>query len=149
MDLAALFDYEHDANRRALGALRGTPEAPPRARALLAHVLAAQRVWVERMQTGKSGTPVWPDLALNDCERWLDENRVLLGAFLASPEATRGRAFRYHSTGGVGYESTVGEVLMHLLLHGATHRGQIAAAVRAAGGTPPMTDYVAHTRRRT
>ena len=150
----ALFRYDHDANQRTLEALRATAAPPPRAVALFAHLLAAQRVWVERMRTGASATPVWPDLTLDDCAAWLDENRALLDGFLSSREgadrqASGERVFRYRTTRGVGYESTAGEVLQHLLLHGAYHRGQIAAAVREAGGTPPVTDYVMLTRRET
>ncbi len=151
-----LFAYEHAANRQILAALRAMPEAPERARTLFAHILAAQRVWLERMQTGVSPTPVWPDLSLDTCGAWLTENETRLTVFLASPEAqpaeaqpaeaSGARAFRYHSTSGAGYESTVGEVLQHLTLHGAYHRGQIALLIRQAGGAPPATDYIVHTR---
>ena len=151
-----LFAYEHAANRQILNALRATPEAPDRARAVFAHILAAQRVWTERMRDGKSPTPVWPDLSLDECEAWIDANTERIAAALA-PEAqtaaaqtagaSGGRAFRYHSTSGAGYESTVTEIFQHLLLHGAYHRGQIAMLIREAGGVPPATDYVYHTRR--
>jgi len=31
-------------------------------------------------------------------------------------------------------------------LHGSYHRGQVAAAVRAAGGEPVNTDYITYVR---
>jgi uncharacterized damage-inducible protein DinB len=40
----------------------------------------------------------------------------------------------------------VEDVLLHVALHGSYHRGQIAAAVRAAGGEPVNTDFVTWTR---
>ena len=44
--------------------------------------------------------------------------------------------------GGERFESTLGDSLQHGVLHGAYHRGQIAADVRAAGGEPAYTDFI-------
>jgi uncharacterized damage-inducible protein DinB len=48
----------------------------------------------------------------------------------------------YRNTKGEFWTSTVGDILTHVALHASYHRGQIAAAVREAGGTPAYTDYV-------
>jgi uncharacterized damage-inducible protein DinB len=37
-------------------------------------------------------------------------------------------------------------MLTHVTLHGAYHRGQIAASIRAGGDTPTATDYIAFIR---
>jgi uncharacterized damage-inducible protein DinB len=34
-----------------------------------------------------------------------------------------------------------------VLLHGSYHRGQIASAVRAAGGTPAYSDFIHASRK--
>ena len=47
---------------------------------------------------------------------------------------------------GQSWTSRVEDVLTHVLLHGAYHRGQIASALREAGLTPPYTDYIHATR---
>jgi len=57
-------------------------------------------------------------------------------------------------SGGVTYRNSIGDeytnspadILIHVALHGAYHRGQIAAAVRAGGDTPATTDYIAYVR---
>jgi len=36
---------------------------------------------------------------------------------------------------------------MHVVTHSAYHRGQVAAAVREAGGKPEATDYVVWVRQ--
>jgi uncharacterized damage-inducible protein DinB len=41
----------------------------------------------------------------------------------------------------------VGDILTHVVAHSAYHRGQIAAAVRAAGGAPAYTDFIHAARR--
>ncbi|MFI5245590.1 MAG: DinB family protein [Gemmatimonadales bacterium] len=37
---------------------------------------------------------------------------------------------------------------MHVALHGAYHRGQVARIVRGEGGAPQGTDYIFHIRER-
>ena len=47
----------------------------------------------------------------------------------------------YTTTTGTGFQSTVGDILNHALLHGMYHRGQAGSDLRAAGTAPPATDY--------
>jgi uncharacterized damage-inducible protein DinB len=56
------------------------------------------------------------------------------------------RAITYRNSAGDEYTSTLEDILTHVSLHGAYHRGQIAASVRAAGDTPTATDYIAFAR---
>ena len=39
------------------------------------------------------------------------------------------------------------DILAHVVLHSAYHRGQIAAAVRAGGGEPAYTDMIHAVRQ--
>jgi uncharacterized damage-inducible protein DinB len=41
----------------------------------------------------------------------------------------------------------VEDILTHVLLHSAYHRGQIASQTRAAGGTPAYTDFIHAVRQ--
>ena len=34
------------------------------------------------------------------------------------------------------------DILSHVVLHASYHRGQIASAMREAGGTPAYTDFI-------
>ena len=75
------------------------------------------------------------------------ENRRNYAALLS--ELTEGRLDRtadYKNSKGVPYSTSYRDILTHVLFHSAYHRGQVAAAVRAAGGTPAYTDYVAFVR---
>ena len=38
---------------------------------------------------------------------------------------------------------TLGESILQVAMHSAYHRGQLATDIRALGGEPPLTDYVA------
>lgn len=48
----------------------------------------------------------------------------------------------YRNSKGEFWTSSAGDILTHVVLHAAYHRGQIAAAVRGAGGEPAYTDFI-------
>jgi uncharacterized damage-inducible protein DinB len=54
----------------------------------------------------------------------------------------------YTNSKGEAWSSTVQEILTHLVIHSAYHRGQIASDLRAAGQEPAYTDYIHAVRQR-
>lgn len=145
-----LFDYDYWANREALasmGALGGAAERPLK---IFSHLVGAQRVWLARFDDpNPPGVQPWPVLTLEDCraaaedlhKRWV----ALLGGMTPEKLASD---LAYRNTKGVEFKTPVEDVLMHLVMHSAYHRGQVAAAVRDAGGKPAATDYVVYVRSR-
>ena len=57
-------------------------------------------------------------------------------------------SIKYKNTKGEEFTSTIQDILTHITHHSAYHRGQIAAAIREAGHTPAVTDFIAYTRRK-
>ena len=53
---------------------------------------------------------------------------------------------RYRNTKGDEYANSVLDILTHVVIHGAYHRGQIARIIGRAGGQSPNTDYIAFIR---
>ena len=43
---------------------------------------------------------------------------------------------------GEPWTSRVEDILLHVVMHSAYHRGQIASDVRASGHTPAYTDFI-------
>jgi uncharacterized damage-inducible protein DinB len=137
-----LFEHDAWANAAALASLRAGP-APGQARAWMAHITGAELLWLARLHQRPSELPVWPDLDLDACATRLTE---LAGDWmeLLAPLDDDGLAdgVAYRNSKGEFWTSTVGDILTHVVLHAAYHRGQIAAAVRAAGGEPAYTDFI-------
>ena len=48
---------------------------------------------------------------------------------------------------GEPWTSSVEDILTHVVLHAAHHRGQVASGLRAAGHEPAYTDYIHAVRR--
>ncbi len=53
----------------------------------------------------------------------------------------------YKNTKGESWASTVQDVLTHVMMHSAYHRGQIATLMRAAGRAPAYTDFIYAVRQ--
>jgi uncharacterized damage-inducible protein DinB len=143
--LERLLEYDVWANRETLGSLQqGTP--PAKSLRWMGHIIGAEFLWLDRIEGRPAQLPVWPELALDDCENRLRQLSRLL------PAATRaddmGRSVRYTNSKGEPWTSSVEEILTHLTIHSAYHRGQIASDLRSAGAEPAYTDYIHAIRQR-
>ena len=147
MDLAEhlrrQFTYDEWANREVLVALKKSTADTSRPRELLAHIVSAERLWLERILQQPQSTAVWPGLSLAQCEmqiaalkqEWANFFEVLTAAKLAGE-------INYKNSKGESWASSLQDILTHVLLHSAYHRGQIASHMRAAGDTPAYTDFI-------
>ena len=54
----------------------------------------------------------------------------------------------YVNSKGERWASTVQDVLMHVVMHSAYHRGQIATNMRDAGHIPAYTDFIHGIRQK-
>jgi len=146
-----MFRYDHWANRRVLEALRSAPEAQSALRTF-AHILAAERTWLDRMLRGldaTTGSDFWPSLTLAECESLLKGIEEQYRTFLSELDADGlRRVAEYRNSRGELYHTSFTDVLQHVVSHSAYHRGQVASAVRASGSTPPLVDYIVYVRER-
>ena len=53
----------------------------------------------------------------------------------------------YRNSKGEAWSSRKEDILMHVIMHSAYHRGQVATAMRAAGSTPAYTDFIHSVRQ--
>jgi uncharacterized damage-inducible protein DinB len=141
--LIRLFRYDDWASAETLSSLRAMASPPARAVKLLAHIASVQWLWLERVKSVPQSQPVWPEWTLAEIEAQLQrlklEWKVVLGEKKAPDLALR---FQYTNTKGDHYSGTIGDTAMHVVLHGAYHRGQIALLVRDNGGEPAYTDFI-------
>ena len=138
-----LFAYDDWANREVLASLQALKAAPPRSLKFLAHILSAERLWLERLRVQKQTYSVWPDFSLEQCGLEAAELPVLWKTYLGSlKEDGLIRGLTYKNSKGESWASQKQDILMHVIMHSAYHRGQIAADIRAAGFIPPYTDFI-------
>jgi uncharacterized damage-inducible protein DinB len=142
------FGYDAWANREALAGLRARAGLPARPLQLLAHILSAERLWLERIKMQPQSLPVWPEFTLNQCEAQIADLAELWGEFLRQlAPAGLAEKVTYRNSKGEPWSSTVEDILSHVMLHSAYHRGQIASQVRAGGEQPAYTDFILAARQ--
>jgi uncharacterized damage-inducible protein DinB len=142
------FDYDAWANREILAGLKASAGQSPRPLQLLAHILSAERLWLERIRNQPQSLPVWPDFTLEQCEAQVADIERLWHAFFGqlSPLGLSEKVV-YKNSKGEPWTSTVEDILTHVALHSAYHRGQIASQVRAGGEQPAYTDFIHAVRQ--
>jgi len=142
------FAYDDWANREVLAGLKAGATSIARPRQLLAHILAAEKLWLERILQQPQSLPVWPEFSLDQCKQHIDDLALSWEEFFrALTDAKLSEAMTYKNSKGEPWTSTVQDILTHVLLHSAYHRGQIATLVRAAGETPAYTDFIHAVRQ--
>lgn len=157
------FAYDAWANREVLAAMRAatlgaiklgeTASPPARPLQLLAHIVSAERLWLERLRQQPPSLPVWPDFGVDQsgvdrCATQIAEVAELWREYLAelSPSALADK-ISYKNSKREPWSSTVLDVATHVIMHSAYHRGQIASLMRAASNTPAYTDFIHAVRQ--
>jgi uncharacterized damage-inducible protein DinB len=142
------FTYDAWANREVFSALSANGDPESKGFRLLAHVLSAERLWLERIKSQPQGLPVWPDFAMERCRVEMEDVAKHWREHLDQLSMDRlSEKIRYKNSQGEEWESSVENIVSHVLLHSAYHRGQIASQMRAEGKQPAYTDFIHATRQ--
>jgi uncharacterized damage-inducible protein DinB len=144
--LSQLYAHNWWAHDALVAEARGAPLDAESIK-LLAHIVAAEHLWLSRIDMVKPRVGVWPTLSLDAIAQLESENRARFGELLRRPDDTLRRRIRYRNSAGNDFENDVEEILTHVALHGHYHRGQIARAMRAASREPVYTDYIGYVRK--
>ncbi len=116
------------------------------ARVPLAHALVADRVWLLRLRGDSTdGVALWPDLDASAIRTLAGRNADAYADYLNDLHDDDA-PIDYANSKGEPYTSSVLDVLNHVLLHAAHHRGQVNAALRQAGHEPVWVDSIARVR---
>jgi len=142
--LPTLCDHMAWADARASASIAEMPASPARDRAvsLYAHIVAIEYAWVARFEQRTPDHTQWPDWSLETAS----EIAVASAAALHSIATTAGSeglsaTIAYRNRAGVEGRNSLWEILMHIVLHGTYHRGQIALLGRDGGSVPASTDF--------
>jgi uncharacterized damage-inducible protein DinB len=142
------FVYDAWANREVIGALQVLSNPPAQAIGLLAHILSAEKLWLQRLQSQPQSYPVWPDFTLQQCDPRARELQQLWPQYLSTlTERSLAGTVAYKNTKGEDWTSRCGDILQHVIIHSAHHRGQIVALIRASGHVPPPLDFIHAVRQ--
>ena len=155
-DFLRMFAYDYWANRECLAAMRAAGAVSPDTVGRMAHILSAQKLWLERILKQRQSMPVWPGSTIEDCVALADEMSSAWRSYLMQfttqlgtqlPPGSLDDQVEYRNSKGQAWSSRVEDVLTHVLFHSAYHRGQIALQMRASGMEPAYTDFIHAVRQ--
>jgi uncharacterized damage-inducible protein DinB len=156
-DFLRMFDYDSWANRECITTmLREAGSVSPDLVGRMAHILSAQKLWLERILGQAQTLPVWPTSTLADCMALADEMTLAWRDYLMQLSLQRATGtpthslhdnIKYRNSKGEPWSSRVEDILIHVLFHSTYHRGQIAVQMRALGLTPAYTDFIHAVRQ--
>jgi uncharacterized damage-inducible protein DinB len=139
--------YNGWANREVLNAIRAADGENRRSLQLMSHILAAERVWLERLKEHPQSVPVWQELDFALCQEEAQSLEKLWLEYLDGA-AELSQTISYKNTKGEAWTSSIRDVLTHVVMHSAYHRGQIASHMREKGQTPAYTDFIHAVRQK-
>jgi uncharacterized damage-inducible protein DinB len=155
-DFLRMFAYDDWANRECLAAMRAarsvSADASSNSVGRMAHILSAQKLWLERILKQRQTMPVWPSGTIEDCMVLADEMSAAWRDYLIRlgnqfAPGSLGDQVEYRNTKGEPWSSRVEDILTHVLFHSAYHRGQIALQMRTSGVEPAYTDFIHAVRQ--
>ena len=151
-------DYTTWASARLLEAAGGlTPEeltrdfgtADKNVVGTLAHVFAADRIWMARIQGQPPARFIAPedrDLAVLNRE-WPALLEVWKQWAGGLTDENAGTVAPYQDLKGNPYSTEWWKIVLHVVNHGTHHRGQASGFLRTMGRVPPPLDLIAYYRQ--
>ena len=135
------------ADTALANALRAAAPVPDAAVREYAHILGAEEVWLARLEGRTARSAVWPDASRDDV---LQLRQMVADAYRAYvARLTNGdleRLVSYRNSAGLTFSNSIGDILLHVMLHGQYHRGKVNLLLRQSGLAPVPTDYIAFVR---
>lgn len=143
-----LFEYDQYANQTILKTIfeANNPTKPVQ---LMAHLLAAQQIWLSRCKGEPAiGGALWPDWQADTFAQLINDNSSAWLSFLnILTPADFEKDIVYKNLQGVPYQSKLVDILAHLINHGTHHRAQAGQQLKFAGvENLPNTDYIFYIR---
>lgn len=144
--LHRLYAHMAWADRQILSVLNANDPRMDESIVLFGHVVAAEAIWLSRiLERDSNGLAPWTQLPLPKAAELAAANSAGYMELLAGAPETE-RIVAYRTTKGDTMASPLGDILLHVSLHGTYHRGQIATRLRRHGIPVPPTDFIVFSR---
>jgi uncharacterized damage-inducible protein DinB len=135
------------ADAAILSALERPEQSPADAVREFSHVLGAEETWLARLEGRPATLAIWPELARTELASAARRIQDGYGAYLAAlRDEDVERPVSYTNTKGHPFETPIGDILLHVALHGQYHRGKINLLLRQANAGPSPVDFISFVR---
>jgi uncharacterized damage-inducible protein DinB len=111
------------------------------------HILGAEEVWLSRLEGRRSSSIVWPKVSVAEAESLRQSLIVGYDAYLSTLTSERlEEIVSYTTSAGQPFSTAVGDIMLHVALHGQYHRGKVNLLLRQTDSAPAPTDFIGFVR---
>ena len=110
---------------------------------LISHIHLAEQVWFQRVYGEENRKDVFSTLPEGEVRAIAAVNQE---RYVEQLDSDLDRVVAYRRLNGEPLESSLLDILNHLVTHGSHHRGQMARYASQAGLKAPDTSYITYTR---
>ena len=127
------------ANDEWIALMQGCQPPPAELLRIMSHVLLGEQAWFQRLADENPDRDIWRTLSTGALREMHTQHAERYRALLDADVDRLVEFVRFTAERG---RASVGDILVHLALHGAHHRGQLAARAAAYGIACPNTDFI-------
>jgi uncharacterized damage-inducible protein DinB len=142
--LKKLLSYTETADAVVIKTFMQAKQSMPQAEALFSHVLNAQHIWISRinqMDNRFNRFDIHPVSMFNTLHQEISGQ---LNQILDTSELDK--IISYSTFSGDKFDSTLEDILLHVVNHSTYHRAQIATYFKQNNVKPPETDFITYQR---
>ncbi len=129
------------ANQQWIEMIYGRDPADQHLCRLINHIIKGERAWIERIREIEWNKDLWQIENKDELLALAADNTAFLKGIDEVRLAQRITVVRLN---GQRYEPLIADIVNHIFLHGAHHRGQLAANAAARGLAVPESDYMTY-----
>lgn len=123
------------------------PGAPSEAVREYAHIAGAEETWLSRIERRDPTAPVWPEFGARDAVALAKRTAAgFRGLISAVNDATLDAPIKYSNSAGATFVTPLGDILLHVAMHGQYHRGKVNLLLRQSGSEPVPVDFIRFAR---
>ncbi len=137
-----MFQYDYNTNLKILHITLGSGDNK-KVLSLMAHLLGAQQVWLQRCKLEVGGV-IWPEWEAEQIALAIEENFVEWRSFIESTQpGDFEKMIHYNNSKGEPFSNRLADIITQVINHGTHHRAQIGQLLKFDGLQKlPITDYI-------
>jgi uncharacterized damage-inducible protein DinB len=130
-----------------LAAAVSQPAAPADAIREYAHIAAVEEVWLSRIERRQAVVPIWPATGAVDAASLAVRTAASFRKMIdALDDPALDALVTYTNSAGKTFSTALGDLLIHVALHGQYHRGKVNQMLRQGGVEPAPVDFISFVR---
>ena len=142
-----LWQHSVWANNELARALHATDNPPAEAWREELHVLGAEEIWLSRLEAREMRVGGWPTMSREEAAAFQETMTTEFAALCGRlGEQDLDRVVSYRTTDGRPFTNSVGDILVHVAMHGQYHRGKVNLLLRQGALAPSPVDFIAFVR---